>query len=216
MATLPNDGNDLTLRRTTSSKSGSQIHRNVIIVKFDISSLAGETIDTALLNMYLSLNQFTGAQAVRAQGRRLIDSGSGVAQTWTEATAAATIVPVGDYTHNNGPLLDQLLFDISSPISTWYQWDIAAGLQLDIDATNTYFTACISRFNMGGTGTATTQNTALNQIRAEGTQTQHINFSSDEAGSNEPFIDYALVSAGAKNYYLGGNVLNRSHRGIGW
>ncbi len=215
MATLNNDGNSLTLRRQTSGKSGTVIHRNIIIVRFNITALHGTTIGTALFNMYLNLNTFTGAQQLRAQGRRLIDSGGGGAQTWTEATAAATIVPIGEYTHTNGPLLDQLLFVLGTPTATWYQWDIAAGLQLDIDATNTYFTACASRFNLAASGTAVTQNTALDQIEAEGTQTQHVSFDSDE-GANQPYIDYTLALAGAKNYCLGGNPMNRSHRGIGW
>ncbi len=197
MVTLPNDGNDLCLRRETGGgKGGTVMHRNHDIIRFNITALHGETIDTAELNLYLQLNTLSGATIVGIESRRLIDSGSGVAQTWTEATAAGTIVPVGEYTQANGPQLDSIIMGSATATGAWYQWDIAAGLQADIDATNTYFTACISRALAGTTGTVSTQNNTYLQLRSDGSATQHVSFNSDEFGSNAPYVDYVLVVAG--------------------
>lgn len=216
MPTLQSDGNDLSLRRFVSGGKGANlIHRNHFIVKFDISALAGTTIDTAEFNAFLFANAFIATDQQTLISQRYTDNAGTVDQTWTEATSADVLYVPMQFTFQNVVATDSLLFLPATPTGIYYSWDIPTMLQAAIDDGDTFLTVAVSRTNAGFTGTAQKEGAGSNLFIRGTSRNRLLTFLSTEAGSNPPTITYELVQA-VRNYYLGGNAMNRGKRGMAW
>ena len=97
------------------------------------------------ISVHVPNNTLISGDTLTMYARRLIDSGGGLAQSWTEADTAVNLETICQYTMNNGAILDTLNFDDTSETDVFYTWDVSSGVQADIDDGNTYFTVQLEK-----------------------------------------------------------------------
>ncbi len=174
------EGNDLTLY-LQGLPYADQRWQN-IDTKFDVSSLAGQTLLTGNLYHYLSQHS---KQSFNITSHRLTD---GVYQTWTEATSVADMNAITLSAALDTEAEDDL------KINEYNGWLVKAGIQADIDASNTYFSSCLF-YDASVTNNAMT--TGDPNYLGNGIQdgVGQAFFDSDE-GTNRPYLDVTYSAAG--------------------
>ena len=165
--------------------------------KFDITSLAGETVELAEFNWYLD-SENLGANDMGVQCYRAISSNGTDDQDWTTSDGITKLYDdICEYTRSNSTRLDRIVFSQGATLG-YYAWDVAAGLQSAIDDGEDFFTCLMTRDTTQNSGTKTKDGAAdtIGSINRGGSETERVNFrTSDFAGTDtDPFLD-VLVQA---------------------
>ena len=94
--------------------------------KFDITSLAGETVVEAYYNWYLNRNDLTSVQ-MGLSCWRAISLNETDDQDWLTSDGVGKLYDnICEYTRSNGTAEDRHLFDDAN-VTGYYQWDVATG-----------------------------------------------------------------------------------------
>ena len=121
--------------------------------KFDISSLAGETVALAEFNWYLESENIVAPSEIGVPCWRAISANGTDDQDWTTADAVTKLYDnICEYTRSNSSFLDRFVFGSGAAIG-YYAWDVTTGLQAAIDDGDSNFTCVLSRDVTQGSGT---------------------------------------------------------------
>lgn len=159
--------------------------------KFDITSLAGETVDLAEFSWYLDIHTLGVDQGVglwRAGSANDTDD-----QDWTTADGIAKLYDnICEYSRDNVVRSDRLVFTPSSTIG-YYVWDLTSAMQDAINDGDDFFTCVLSRDVTQDVGTKIKAGAAATTgLISRGGSVQGTTWRTSETTVNPPFLEVTL------------------------